>query len=50
MAPPCKLWTDDMRRTRTTKQPHFLAIVQALHFSMFGHIAWIPTKQVPWIS
>ena len=31
---------DDVRRT--TKQPYLSAIVQALHLSLFGHIARMP--------
>jgi len=26
----------------TTGQPHLSAIVQARHFSLFGHITWMP--------
>jgi len=36
------VWNDEVRRT--TKQPHRLAIVQAWHFSLFGHIAWMPDE------
>jgi len=28
----------------TTMQRHLLAIVQALHFSLFGHVAWMPDE------
>jgi len=34
------VWNDNVRWT--TKQPHVLAIVQAWHFSLFDHTAWMP--------
>ena len=36
------VWNDDVRRT--TKQRHLLAIVQARHLSLFGHIACLPDE------
>ena len=38
MVPPCVEWM------MTTKQTYLSAIVQARHFSLFGHIVWMPDE------